>query len=245
RPARGDSGSGRTAGAGGAGRQSLPLHRLSEHRPGGAGRCARHAARCGACRGTGRRRNSGAARRHLRRGWSVMTSTMEPSAGHGADGEVGRSRLRKEDARLITGRTRWTDNISLPGMMYMAVLRSPVAHARSTSIDTSEARRMPGVEAVFTGADFADSQGSLPNAWPVTEDMKAPNAPALAVDQVNFAGEAVAVVIARSDYEAHDAIEGIDVDCEDLPVVLDMVQSVVDDADVVHSDLGTNRSATW
>jgi len=170
-----------------------------------------------------------------------MTSTVQPVAG----GEVGQSRLRKEDARLITGRTRWTDNISLPGMMYMAVLRSPVAHARITNIDTSEARQMSGVEAVFTGADFADIQGSLPNAWPVTEDMKAPNAPALAVEQVNFAGEAVAVVIARSDYEAHDAIEGIDVDYEDLPVVLDMEQAVADDADVVHSDLGTNRSATW
>lgn len=170
-----------------------------------------------------------------------MTSTMEPAV----TGEVGQSRLRKEDARLITGRTRWTDNINLPGMMYMAVLRSPVAHARITHIDTSEARRMSGVQAVFTGADFAEVQGSLPNAWPVTEDMKAPNAPALAVDQVNFAGEAVAVVIARSDYEAHDAIEGIDVDYEDLPVVLDMEQAVADDADVVHSDLGTNKSATW
>src|SRR5699024_9381176 len=73
----------------------------------------------------------------------------------------------------------------------------------------------------------------------------APEAPSLAVEQVNFAGEAVAVVIARSEYEAHDAIEGIDVDYEDLPVVLDMEQAIADDAELVHADLGTNSSATW
>ena len=69
-----------------------------------------------------------------------MTATVEP--------EVGKARLRKEDARLITGRTRWTDNISLPGMLHLAVLRSPVAHARIAKIDTSEAKSKPGVVAV-------------------------------------------------------------------------------------------------
>src|SRR5699024_832739 len=100
-----------------------------------------------------------------------MTSTVQPVAG----GEVGQSRLRKEDARLITGRTRWTDKSSLRSVMHMAVLRSPVAHARMTSIDTSEARQMSRVEAVCNGADFADIQGSLPNVWPLTEDTKATN----------------------------------------------------------------------
>jgi carbon-monoxide dehydrogenase large subunit len=94
----------------------------------------------------------------------------------------------------------------------MAILRSPVAHARLTGVDPTAARGMPGVVAVFTGADLAAEQGSLPNAWPITEDMKAPPAPSLAVDTVNFAGEAVAVVVARSTYEAQDALEGIDVD---------------------------------
>ncbi|MBN6033549.1 xanthine dehydrogenase family protein molybdopterin-binding subunit [Amycolatopsis sp. 195334CR] len=166
-----------------------------------------------------------------------MTSTLEP--------EVGKSRLRKEDERLITGRTRWTDNLTLPGMLHAAVLRSPFAHARITSIDVTEAKGKPGVVDVFTGADFAEEQGSLPCAWPVTEDQKAPDAPALAVDTVNFAGEAVAVVIARSDYEAHDALEAIEVDYEDLPVVLDMEEAVRDGADLVHSALSTNTSATW
>jgi carbon-monoxide dehydrogenase large subunit len=168
-----------------------------------------------------------------------MTATAEPGQ------EVGRARLRKEDARLITGRTRWTDNLSANGLLHMAILRSPVAHATITNIDTSAAKAMPGVVAVFTGADFAAEQGSLPCAWPITPDMKAPAAPALAVDRVNFSGEAVAVVVARSAYEAADAVQAIDVDYSDLPVVLDMTAALADGADLVHPDLGTNASATW
>jgi carbon-monoxide dehydrogenase large subunit len=166
-----------------------------------------------------------------------VTATIEP--------EIGKARLRKEDARLITGRTRWTDNLTLPGLMHMAVLRSPMAHARITSVDTSAARTMPGVLAVLTGADLADEQGTLPCAWPITDDMKTPNAPSIAVDTVNFAGEIVAIVVARSAYEAADALERIDVDYDDLPVVLDMAAAVADGADLVHPDLGTNKSATW
>ncbi|EME55367.1 xanthine dehydrogenase family protein molybdopterin-binding subunit [Rhodococcus sp. GXMU-t2271] len=166
-----------------------------------------------------------------------MTSTVEP--------EIGQARRRKEDEHLVTGRTRWTDNLVLPGMLHMAILRSPFAHARITSIDTSEARQRPGVVAVLTGADASPEQGSLPCAWVITPDMKIPPAPALAVDTVNFAGEAVAVVVARSAYEAHDALEAIDVDYDDLPVVLDLADAARDGADLVHPDLGTNVSATW
>ncbi|GAA4852646.1 xanthine dehydrogenase family protein molybdopterin-binding subunit [Saccharopolyspora rosea] len=166
-----------------------------------------------------------------------MTSVLEP--------ELGRARRRKEDARLITGRTRWTDNMALPGMLHLAFLRSPVAHARITSIDTEQARRMPGVQAVLTGRDVADEQGSLPCAWPITEDMKSPAAPSLAVDEVRFAGEAVAVVAARSAAEARDALDVIDVDYEDLPVVLDMESALREDSPLVHRELGTNRNATW
>jgi carbon-monoxide dehydrogenase large subunit len=166
-----------------------------------------------------------------------MTATAEP--------EIGKARRRKEDEHLITGRTRWTDNLVLPGMQHLAILRSPLAHARVTGIDTTDARSMPGVVTVFTGADLAGEQGSLPCAWPITEDMKAPPAPSLAVDTVNFAGEAVAVVVARSAYEAHDALEAIVVDYDELPVVLDLAGAVADGADLVHPDLGTNVSAVW
>ncbi|HEX4722454.1 MAG TPA: xanthine dehydrogenase family protein molybdopterin-binding subunit [Pseudonocardiaceae bacterium] len=168
-----------------------------------------------------------------------MTATAESGQ------EVGRARLRKEDARLITGRTRYTDNLSLNGMLHMALVRSPVAHATITNIDTSAARSMSGVLAVWTGADLADEQGSLPCAWVVTPDMKAPPAPSLATDTVHFAGEAVAVVIARTAYEAADAAAVVDVDYSELPVVLDMPAAVADGADLVHPDLGTNISAVW
>jgi aerobic carbon-monoxide dehydrogenase large subunit len=169
-----------------------------------------------------------------------MTTTLDPSAQ-----EIGKARRRKEDARLITGRTRWTDNIQLPGMLHMAVLRSTAAHAKITNLDVSAAKAMPGVHAIFTGADLASEQGSLPCAWPITEDMKAPQHPSIAVDTVRFAGEAVAVVVARNAYVAADALEAIDIDYQDLPVVLDMEAALADGAPLVHPDLETNRSALW
>ena len=169
-----------------------------------------------------------------------MTSTAEPRT----ESELGKARRRKEDEHLVTGRTRWTDNIVLPGMLHAAILRSPIAHARITHLDVDEAKKQPGVVAVYTGADLAEEQGSLPCAWQITEDMLTPPAPALAVDTVRFAGEAVAVVVARTYYEAHDALDAIDVDYDDLPVVLDLA-AAADDTVVIHSDLGTNRSATW
>ena len=159
--------------------------------------------------------------------------------------ELGRARRRKEDARLITGRTRWTDNMALPGMLHVAMLRSPVAHARITAIDTAEARGMSGVELVLTGADLAGEQGSLPCAWPITEDMAWPAAPPVAVDTVRFAGEVVAVVAARTAAEARDALDAIDVDYEDLPVVLDIEQALDDGSPRVHEELPGNRNATW
>ncbi|MCX2748374.1 xanthine dehydrogenase family protein molybdopterin-binding subunit [Arthrobacter sp. MI7-26] len=158
--------------------------------------------------------------------------------------EVGRARLRKEDAHLITGRSRYTDNITLPGMLHLAMVRSPFAHAKITSIDASAAKSSPGVVAVLTGADVAAQQGSLPNAWPITPDQKAPAHPAIAVDAVAFAGEVVACIIARSAAAARDAVELVDVSYEELPVVLDLEEALKDEV-LAHPDLGTNKSATW
>jgi carbon-monoxide dehydrogenase large subunit len=167
-----------------------------------------------------------------------MTATIEP--------EIGKARLRKEDERLITGRTRWTDNINLPGMVHLAVLRSPLAHAKIIGIDTSAAKQSPGVIAVYTGKDLdPDSSIGMPCAWPITPDMKSPRRPVLASNQVNFAGEGVAVVVARSSEAAHDALESIDVEYEDLPVVLGMENALAEGAPLVHEELGTNRNALW
>ncbi|GAA1820858.1 xanthine dehydrogenase family protein molybdopterin-binding subunit [Planosporangium flavigriseum] len=159
--------------------------------------------------------------------------------------EVGSPRRRKEDARLITGRTMWTENVVLPGMLHLAILRSPVAHAKITRVDTSAALNEPGVVTAFSGRDVADVQGSLPCAWPVTEDMVHPDHPPLAVDEVRHVGEPVAVVVARSRAAALDALAAIDVDYESLPVVLDLEAALTEDADLVHLDKGTNRSYTW
>ncbi|MDX6429269.1 MAG: aerobic carbon-monoxide dehydrogenase large subunit [Streptosporangiaceae bacterium] len=157
--------------------------------------------------------------------------------------EVGSPRRRSEDARLITGRTQWTDNLQLPGMCHVAFLRSPYAHARITGVDTTAARERAGVIAVFSGADLADEQGSLPCAWPVTEDMVLPDHPPLAVTEVRYAGEPVACVVARDRYAAADALEAIDVDYEPLPPVLDMEKALQEGADKVHE--AGNKSYTW
>jgi carbon-monoxide dehydrogenase large subunit len=159
--------------------------------------------------------------------------------------EVGSARRRKEDARLITGRTMWTENITLPGMLHLAILRSPLAHARITRVDTAPALAQPGVVTAFSGRDVADVQGSLPCAWPVTADIVMPDHPPLAVDEVRHVGEAVAVVAARSRAEALDALAAIEIDYEPLPVVLDMEAALAEGADLVHADKGTNRAYDW
>ncbi|MCV2490115.1 xanthine dehydrogenase family protein molybdopterin-binding subunit [Geodermatophilus sp. YIM 151500] len=174
-----------------------------------------------------------------------MTVTEDRAATGAPEKEVGKPRRRKEDARLITGRTLWTDNLVLPGLLHMSVVRSPVAHARITGIDVSAAQQAPGVLAVLTGRDLADEQGSLPCAWPVTPDMVNPGAPAVAVDQVNHVGEAVAVVVARSRAAAADALELVDVDYEPLPPVLDMEAALAEGADLVHPGTASNRSYHW
>ena len=142
-----------------------------------------------------------------------MTATQDrPDVTDGPQREIGRDRRRKEDQRLITGRTRWTDNITLPGMLHLAMVRSPHAHASFSSIDTAEAKAAPNVVAVLTGNDLADTQGVIINAWPITEDQVSPTHLPMPLDRASFAGEIVAVVVARSAAEARDAAELVDVD---------------------------------
>jgi carbon-monoxide dehydrogenase large subunit len=161
-----------------------------------------------------------------------------------ASRQIGRPLRRKEDRRLITGRTRWTDNITLPGLLHLAMVRSPIAHARITRVDVTPALDRPGVIAAFSGADLADQLGSLPCAWPVTPDMVHPDHHPLAVDEVRHVGEAVAVIVARDPYAAADALEAVDVDYEPLPAVTDMEEALRDEV-LVHSDKGTNKSFLW
>jgi carbon-monoxide dehydrogenase large subunit len=157
---------------------------------------------------------------------------------------VGKPLRRKEDRRLITGRTRWTDNINLPGLLHLAMVRSPVAHARITRVDVSPALERPGVIAAFSGADLVDQLGLLPCAWPVSADMVHPDHHPLAVDEVRHVGEAVAVIVARDRYSAADAIEAVEVEYDPLRAVTDMEEALKDEV-LVHSDKGTNKAFLW
>jgi carbon-monoxide dehydrogenase large subunit len=172
-----------------------------------------------------------------------MTVTEDrPDTAPAPEKEIGKARRRKEDARLITGKTTWTDNMVLPGMLHIAVVRSPVAHAKIANVDVSAAQQAPNVIAVFTGQDFKEEQGSIPCAWPVTPEMVNPGHPSVAVDEVNHVGEAVAVIVARSKSAAQDAVELVDVDYDQLPVVLDMEAATAQDAHLCHDHTASNES---
>ncbi|MGH2969039.1 MAG: aerobic carbon-monoxide dehydrogenase large subunit [Solirubrobacteraceae bacterium] len=145
---------------------------------------------------------------------------------------IGFGRLkRKEDPRFIRGRGNYVDDVVRPGMLYGAVLRSPMAHARIVSIDTSAALQHPKVVAVITGTDL-DAQGL---AWAPTlsQDVQA----VLAIDKVRFQGQEVAFVIAEDHYAARDALELIDVEYEPLPVVIDPRKASEPGAPVIRDDL--------
>ena len=119
---------------------------------------------------------------------------------------------RREAPRLITGQSTYTDDIKLTGMIHAAILRSPHAHARITSIDTSAAQGAPGVLWVYTGADTDGVLNPIPCAWVVPDsDVKTVAHPAMAKDIVRYVGDAVAVVVAENRYQAEDAMELINV----------------------------------
>ncbi|HYY22312.1 MAG TPA: aerobic carbon-monoxide dehydrogenase large subunit [Thermoleophilaceae bacterium] len=143
---------------------------------------------------------------------------------------LGRSVKRKEDDRFIQGRGNYVDDINLPGMLHMAVLRSPFAHARIRSIDTSRAEALPGVVAVVTGELLA--QHNL--AWMPT--MSGDTQAVLATDKVRMQGQEVACVVAEDVYVAHDALELIEVDYEPLPPVISPQQALEEGAPIIRDD---------
>jgi aerobic carbon-monoxide dehydrogenase large subunit len=159
---------------------------------------------------------------------------------------LGSSVKRKEDASLLRGRGTFVENLTLPAMTYMAVVRSPYAHARIASVNLDAARAAEGVVAAFSGADLKeDWAGSLPCAWLVTEDTKSPPHYPLAVDVARHQGDGVAVVVAESRALAKDAAELVEVEYEPLPAVADVERALEDGAPLVHEDLGTNECYVW
>ncbi|HZU61896.1 MAG TPA: xanthine dehydrogenase family protein molybdopterin-binding subunit, partial [Solirubrobacteraceae bacterium] len=164
-----------------------------------------------------------------------------PSPAH----HVGQALRRKEDPRLITGRGRYVDDITLPGTLWAALVRSPEAHAKIVSIDASEAREASGVHAAFTGEDLSDLGGPLPMAWdPPGIQVNNPEHWPLALGTVKHVGDPVAVVLGGDRYAVYDAAERVQVEYEPLPVVTDP-EKALEGPPFVHEQLGTNKVHEW
>src|SRR6266511_2939676 len=168
-----------------------------------------------------------------------MTETVEAPAE--AQRYVGGGVLRKEDPELITGQAQFIDDIALPGMVWLAIVRSPYAHARVTSVNVTRAREAEGVVAAFSGADLKDEwAAALPCAWPI-QTMSFPTP----TDKVRFAGDGVAVIVADSRAAAKDAFQLVDVEYEPLDTVLELEEALAEGAPVIQEEFGDNKAYTW
>ncbi|HEV7995600.1 MAG TPA: xanthine dehydrogenase family protein molybdopterin-binding subunit [Stellaceae bacterium] len=162
---------------------------------------------------------------------------------------VGRSLLRREDRRLLTGRGQFIADLVLPRMLHAVLVRSPAAHARIRSVDLSRAAAMPGIVLALNGADLLqllppvpEGQISMPRKWAsvVQHKFLNPQQPLLAHDKVRHVGEAIAVVVAESRDEAEDAAEAVGLDLEELPAVVDPEAALRADSPIVHDRFATN-----
>ena len=162
---------------------------------------------------------------------------------------MGRSIPMREAEPLLRGHGTYVSDLRLPGMLHAAVLRSPHAHARIRGIDTSAALTMPGVVRVLAGEDIRDAIEPFPSSFEfhpppwldaVKPVLKGPRARVLALGKVHYVGEPVAMVVAEDRYRAEDALDGIAVDYEPLPPVVDPEAALEPDAGLVHDDAGDN-----
>ena len=165
-------------------------------------------------------------------------TTATPSAAFGA------SIKRREDPRLITGRGTYVDDIKMVGMLHIAMVRSPYAHANITSIDTSAASAADGVVAVYTGEDLAEQLGSLPCGWVVPDTIEVPHPP-LAIGKVRCVGDAVAAIVADNPTAAADAAALVDVGYDVLPAAVNAEAATKDGAPQVHDDAPNNVGFEW
>ena len=151
---------------------------------------------------------------------------------------IGRAVPRFEDERLITGKGRYAGDIKLDGILYLALSRSPVPHARIARIDTEAARAMPGVVAVWTAADLPEVTPGLSDFVPAGIERR--GRPILNRDEVNYVGEAYAAVVAETEYQARDAADAITANLDVLPGVGDVTTAIADNAPTVHEGMTTN-----
>ena len=174
-----------------------------------------------------------------------MTPDSDPMFSPTSVYGIGQPVTRTEDPQLLRGAGRYTDDLNLPGQAYAVMVRSPHAHGRLNGIDATEARAMPGVLAVYTGAELAAAgYGGL--KCPVTppdrhgKPMLAPRRPALPTELIRFAGEAVAFVVAETKLQAKDAAELVALDIEPLPAVTDARAAAEPGAPLVHDEVPGN-----
>jgi carbon-monoxide dehydrogenase large subunit len=171
-----------------------------------------------------------------------MTAPAQVEVGRG----IGAPVERKEDRKLLQGQAQWVDNMSVPGMVYLGVVRSPYGHARIVKVNVAPALAHAGVVAAWSGEDLVDEwHGSLPCAWIPTEETNAPEHKPLSIDKARHAGDAVAVIAATSRGAAADAAELVEVEYEPLPAVVDPEAALVAGAPLVHDQFGTNACYTW
>jgi CO/xanthine dehydrogenase Mo-binding subunit len=168
----------------------------------------------------------------------------QPTASPAAPRYVGAPVRRKEDPRLLRGEGVFVGDVSMPGLLHAAFLRSPHAHARLRGVDLDAARRLPGVVAALAYADIADVAKPLPMLVPHKGLRARMNYP-LARDKVRFVGEAIAIVVAADPYLAEDALELIQVDYEILPAVASAEQALAPGAPLLHDDADDNLAAEW
>ena len=158
--------------------------------------------------------------------------------------EIGRDRRRKEDQRLITGRTRWTDNITLPGMLHLAMVRSPYAHATIKSIDTAAANAMTNVVDVFTGKDLAETQGVNANAWPITPTRSRPTTCRWPSTAWRSPARSSPWSRPARPPRRETPPSSWTWSTSELPAALDLKEAAADTV-LAHPALGTNKSAFW
>ncbi|MDA2932933.1 molybdopterin-dependent oxidoreductase [Acidobacteria bacterium AH-259-D05] len=159
---------------------------------------------------------------------------------------LGSSIRRREDPALLTGKGKYTDDLTLPNMLYASILRSPYAHANMGSIDVTQAQALEGIVAVFTGEDVKKSgvPGMIPVGW-LLPDIKTPPHPILATERVRYVGDAVAVIVAEDRYTARDALELVEVEYESLPVVTNPAQATEKEAPQIHPEAENNIAFDW
>ena len=161
---------------------------------------------------------------------------------------VGARIKRREDPRLIQGLAHYVDDIKLPNLLHVAILRSPYAHARINGINTDAAQNLSGVKSVVTGDDVKDVIGGIPCAATDPEGfpgIKVPHHPVLATGKVRFVGEPIAAVAATDAYIAQDALDLIEVDYEPLDAINSADAAFADGAPVIHEDWDDNMAFTW